>query len=577
LAAERTAAGAGPRGAGGRGSAYRYELVQDLKSQLLEEELRNRDRHQALLALEKEIEQYRPYLSLSPDEALARSKNAPPAEKPLLERYSGVAWGPLQMYFRLSPQDLAALRSQGGITFSSAPKPGERPLPAELRHGVLQCQREWRLVRGEDGGWGGTADPQHPRAQLLTSVAEAGARVILSIQPGELGQFALRGMSGHFAPPAPGARTGHSLLSGAGNIAVGQGAPGATPGSGAMSPRLARDPALRAVISVQPAPSCHLDPPSAPGAAPGRPEPRVTTADVLEAVHQATGLPIVSDFYTRLHKPDAVSVRKVASHEALQQLSERMRLRWNMDAGWLQFRSSTYYHDRLKEVPNRLLSRWAQARSAAGGRREHGMLRLDDLVEIAGLSDAQLDAAEMAEGAEACWGLREWFLVRERELRPHLRFLAEFTPAQRQEAMSAAGLPFSKMSLGQQQGFLARVLNIHPDDDKPLESAAELSGAALRVDYTQPGWYQWRQPGEFGKERWVIEVEPGPTGRRVLMPPIRERTREAALQAVRRVRPDAKPSEIYPTILDLVIVYIPGSSNDRLLHLVRQNQDLTPG
>lgn len=61
------------------------------------------------------------------------------------------------------------------------------------------------------------------------------------------------------------------------------------------------------------------------------------------------------------------------------------------------------------------------------------------------------------------------------------------------------------------------------------------------------------------------------------MPPIRERTREAALQAVRRVRPAAKASEIYPTILDLVIVYIPGPSNDRLLRLVRPNQDLTPG
>src|SRR5207245_2160024 len=50
------------------GGEYRYELVQDLKSQLLEEELRNRDRNAALLALNAEIERYRPYLDLSPDE-----------------------------------------------------------------------------------------------------------------------------------------------------------------------------------------------------------------------------------------------------------------------------------------------------------------------------------------------------------------------------------------------------------------------------------------------------------------------------------------------------------------------------
>ena len=34
-----------------REGQYRYELLQDLRSQLLEEELRNRDRHAALLAL----------------------------------------------------------------------------------------------------------------------------------------------------------------------------------------------------------------------------------------------------------------------------------------------------------------------------------------------------------------------------------------------------------------------------------------------------------------------------------------------------------------------------------------------
>src|SRR5205823_8642915 len=65
---------------------YRYELVQDLRSQLLEEELRNRDHNQGLLALEKEIQRYRPYLTLSPDEALERARTAPPGEKELLQK-----------------------------------------------------------------------------------------------------------------------------------------------------------------------------------------------------------------------------------------------------------------------------------------------------------------------------------------------------------------------------------------------------------------------------------------------------------------------------------------------------------
>src|SRR5207248_1453940 len=102
---------------------YQYELVQDLRSQLLEEELRNRDRNEALLALQQEIERYRPYLSLSPDEVLARARTAPPAEKKLLENLggggprSGLGWGVIQMYFRLSPRELADLRSGQELSF----------------------------------------------------------------------------------------------------------------------------------------------------------------------------------------------------------------------------------------------------------------------------------------------------------------------------------------------------------------------------------------------------------------------------------------------------------------------------
>src|SRR5262249_55223813 len=153
------------------------------------------------------------------------------------------------------------------------------------------------------------------------------------------------------------------------------------------------------------------------------------------------GLPIVSDYYTRLYKPEAVSVRNLPLFDALNQVTDTMRLRWRWDGGWLQFRSTSYYDDRLKEVPNRLLARWAAER------KRRGMLTLDNLVEIAQLPDAQLDAASMAEGAEECWGLPEWRLARSGNLRPHLRFLAGFTPEQRQEAMSAAGLPFVKMPL----------------------------------------------------------------------------------------------------------------------------------
>jgi hypothetical protein len=236
-------------------------------------------------------------------------------------------------------------------------------------------------------------------------------------------------------------------------------------------------------------------------------------------------------------------------------------------------------------VPNRLLVRWAASR------RQHGYLTLDDLCEIAQLSDAQLDAAEMAEGARECFGLVPWDLASDASNRPHLRFLAGFTPAQRQEAASATGLQFAKMSLTQQQHFLSLALPHGPRLEEPLHSLEELTGAALRVEYTQPGWFQWGDPGLAADwTPWVVPLEPGPQGRRLLRPPIRERTREAALQAVRQLDPKIRDAavqvrsglgpegaaapvipleaQIFPTQLGLTIIYFPGTSNARSVRVL---------
>jgi hypothetical protein len=226
-------------------------------------------------------------------------------------------------------------------------------------------------------------------------------------------------------------------------------------------------------------------------------------------------------------------------------------------------------------VPNRLLSRWQAARrgSASG-------LSLDDLVEIAGLPDAQLDGRDMAEGAKEIWGLQEWKLATSGNLRPHLRYLAGFTPAQRQEMLSPAGLPFARMSLAQQQQFITHAIYSRAE---PLRSLDELAGSVLRVDYTRPGGFEWPGPEEY--VRWVLTVEPGPQGRRELRAPIWGRTREEALQALRREEPHLREAfqklarsrhipdeemekrfqklDVSPTGYYLAIVYIPGGSSLR--------------
>jgi RNA polymerase sigma-70 factor, ECF subfamily len=554
----------------GKTGEYRYELTQDLRSQLLEEELRNRDRNEALLALEREIERYRPYLGLSPDEALERSKTASPAEKKILENLGNKGWGPAQMYFQLTRADFEALRAGQIIQFASGPGPGEQALPPDVTRGVLQSWRVLRFYKRVGSFHMSRVDEateKFPDALPPASTPEAGARVGLHLMQSELGQFTLEGSSGCYA----GARAGERDV---GNwsstpLAIGRSPALLKPVNGASNTRLARDPALRALVTVAPPPSCRLSP-ADDTASKTASEPRVTSADVLAEIHQATGLPIVSDYYTRLYSPETVSIHGMPAFDALNSLADAMRLRWSKDpdGGWLQFRSASFFDDRLKEVPNRLLARWAAAR------RQHGVLTLDDLIDIAQLPDSQLDAKEMAEGARAIFGLAEWDVACSKAQRPHLRYLATFTPAQRLEAMSPACLPFTRMSLNQQQQFLAFSL---PGDAEGLHSLDELDGATLRVDYSLPGWYEWRPGGWF---QWVL---PTADGRRVPRPPLRERTREAALQAARRyIPPFAQPmvkamrsltpgvteaqmipqeTDVVPTTLRLQITYIPGSSH----------------
>jgi RNA polymerase sigma factor (sigma-70 family) len=559
----------------GKTGEYRYELVQDLRSQLLEEELRNRDRNGALLALETEIERYRPYLPLAPGEALARSKTAPTAEKRLLETLTGYGWGPLQMYFRLSSADLMNLRAgteirfaAGELRFASGLKLGDQSLPPDVARGVLQSfdLLGWRMIRSERGFMSFSNPKEAPVGQLLSAVPEARALVTLRLNESELGQWTLSGSSGSYTTH-DGVFTARDQLgwSGSGPYAVGSNPRGEQTDNASINARFSRDPGLRPTVTVRPASSCRLAPERDPSGG-SRPGSKVTTADVIEALHRATGLPMVADYYTRLHQPEAVSVENRTLFDALNSLADAMRLRWNRDNDWLQFRSTSYYDDRLKEVPNRLLERWSTAR------RQRGALILDELVEIAALSDAQLDATEMAEGARECFGLKEWDLVRHGNLRPHLRYLAPFTPEQRQEAMGPTGLPLAKMPLAQQQGFISRLRS-----PEPLESLEELAGATLRVKYTQPGWFTWQIPGPYYLE-WIVPLEPGPQGRRALVSPVQERTRDAALQAARRLSPQVskavlavlrrsepqfeldwlvpQPDQIVPTGLDLKIAYV---------------------
>jgi RNA polymerase sigma-70 factor (ECF subfamily) len=504
------------------GGEYRYELVQDLRSQLLEEELRNRDRNAALLALDAEMQRYQKYLGLSPDEARARAQTASPEEKKLLERYAGAGWPPAHLYFQLSSNDLNQLRAGKSLVYSAEQcQPWhDRPLPPELWRGTLQCQRRYIVERDGRFDLPDVDKRDGSEGVLPTQIPAARAMARVSLEQSELGQFTFRGSAGCFISPSVQPSGSFYMFVGDENLAVGISPSVLNPRNEESNAKLSQDPSLRTPVTLEPQASCAAED-----------GPRVTTADVLEAIHRATGRPIVADFYTRLHPLPEATVQNSPLFDAVNRLADRMHLRWQKEGEWLRFRSASYFHDRLKEVPNRLLTHWAASR------QQHGVLTLDDLIEIAQLTDAQLDAASMAEGAELCYGLAEWKLPRDSGLREQLHYLAEFTPDQRREMQTRNGLAFTRMTVKQQQQFVTL--------SWATVSLEEFAGWTLRVQYTLPGEFEWVQPG------WRKHVPSR----------VRERTPLAALQAARRLEPEVNESQIVPTRRDLAICYAPAGDN----------------
>jgi hypothetical protein len=290
------------------------------------------------------------------------------------------------------------------------------------------------------------------------------------------------------------------------------------------------DPVLTPLVTIRPRPSCPAAeddrrdearaaaspaPPAAtpPQQAARRHHTQVTSADVLEAIHKASGQDVIGDHFSRLHDPASGSAEKVRLFDALNTICDVLRLRWSRQetpgrnddpaAAWLTFRSTSFFNDRLKEVPNRLLAGWRTAR------REHGSLPLADLLAIAGLHDAQLDSRTMAASVQTCYDLPEWSLAAVNNLRPHWRFLAGLPRPLREAALSEKGLSFRQLPLAQQQQFVTLTLGPNPAESRwedfanatlqvqyqPMTPSAALAGNEKEKKPTATITYHWGGPG----------------------------------------------------------------------------------
>jgi hypothetical protein len=510
----------------GAEGAYQYELTQDLKSLLAEEELRNRDLDAALLALDAEMAKYRPYLDMSFEQLEKASEESRKNYLLLFDLMHNAGWGGMQIYHRLTPAERASLVAGQELVFRpDAPNP-DRRLPADWQRPMLKS-------------FGGNIDLNGQVTPMKDVPGIKINQVRLRIKRSELGQVSLAVTTSATWPERYGPSRTHQDL----ELATGRSPSVATPDNATANAALRGQPPFDQVVSLRPEPSC----PGLKGVWTGDnaptpwiwmvhdlKQPHVFSADVWEAVHRETGLPIVADAYTRLSPVEKVVVSQKTLFEALCQVGDAMGTRWTKDGDFLLGRSTSYFWDKLKEVPNRLLQRWAKSRDANGG------LPLADFLEMASLSDEQLGSVLVAEGIMYGWGLREWSTLVFAETRQRARFLATLTPEQLQRALQPTRLPFKDLTPAQQQAGWRREAaaqaEVEREGGSPMSLRREqFDDALVTAEYFPAGWYVWMPPQSSPEHPW-----PRP------LTTVGGRTAAEALAAARQLYPAASPEEVKP-------------------------------
>jgi hypothetical protein len=163
------------------------------------------------------------------------------------------------------------------------------------------------------------------------------------------------------------------------------------------------------------------------------------------------------------------------------------RERWDRTGDLVRLRSRTWFFDRPREIPLRLVRGWEEAADHGGA------LRLEEYVEAATtLTDARI--ASLPYLVEEIGLPRE--LMEMAALRGPLRLYAALSPAQRQTLWQGEPLPVARMSPQQRQLFLAALAERSRGRSVPLDLSGWGSGSfsltsrrLVRVAerYSEPG------------------------------------------------------------------------------------------
>lgn len=455
----------------GEEGAYRYKLRQDTASEIAEGQLRDNDISQAIQALGRRVR-------TGPE---ASHQNAEIAR---------------QAFSELLPEELERLSAGQHVTLASQARPGEGDLTTTLSQALLEQMGGIRPLK--DGtSYMSTGRSNDPDFIPFAKMKNNGVSVVYRMKITEFGGAQLRatinvyGSTDHFGG------TSFGFEESLGNV------PGVAEGpvhNADANAALKTADGMSSVVDLSPKPSTPL---AEQGADPGQlplntigtmytsyrtadglkpPRPFMTSDDFWEAVHDRTGRDVIADSFSRLFK---LTSYRNALFDNLNGACDAMHVRWSQDEGWLVGRSRAYYWQRVNEVPKSQLLAWSH------DRQRRGFTSIDSVLEMASMTDRQLQSVEVGRTIVNQWKLMEWGIPS----RPMWPFDHE---PEILICRFLAGLPPDHLAAALDYRLAASLVNREALDHAKMNDVYPQS--VLGVDYVPAGKYYWSPTFEVNKE-----------------------------------------------------------------------------
>jgi hypothetical protein len=354
---------------------------------------------------------------------------------------------------RLSPEQWAALRDEGRLIFSTDPQPGQLPLSPEM----VTALRSSPPTVVAPGSHLELPDPEvaelvRQRDEKLREqwTAATGYRVSLLLDADHLPGAAQMTLTAGAAPIRGGEPNPSLFFAGGANLRLDSGP------SDLVEPAQDQSRERRAALEKDPVVGVKQR---------FKPEvkPRLVSygpgsllmwplRELLPDLAHAYDVQILSDAYSnstsRRLTPADLPNDPIPLFELLDLLAGSSN-HWDHQGRLIRLRSRTWFLDRPREIPLRLIRRWKALFD------QHGALSLDEYARMATeLTDAQLDSLPRI-GEEIGLSLYWSDLSRIYLVRHALRLYASLSPGQRQTLERGALLTTAQMSPAQQELFLA--------------------------------------------------------------------------------------------------------------------------